>query len=142
MAFHLTGVHHCSIMVSDMNRAASFYREVLGLTEIPTPSTFPAAGLRVRWFDVGNEQVHLMPGGPDKVSPRHFAVHVEDAKAAREHFKSKQVEVRETTPIPGADRFFISDPDGNNIEVIEWFQQWPSGDSNPILPPIVDAENA
>jgi len=26
----------------------------------------------------------------------------------------------EATPIPGADRFFIADPDGNRIELIEW----------------------
>lgn len=135
MSLQLTGVHHCSIMVSEMSRAVSFYRDVLGLKEIPTPSTFPAAGLRVRWFDLGNEQIHLMPGGPDKIAPRHFAVHVQDAKAAREYLKSREVEVRETTPIPGADRFFISDPDGNNIEIIQWVQAWPSADPNPILPP-------
>jgi hypothetical protein len=24
----------------------------------------------------------------------------------------------------GADRFFIADPDGNNIELIQWFRRW------------------
>lgn len=103
-----------------MERAVRFYKEVLGLQEIGIPSTFPMAGLRVRWFQLGDEHIHLMPGGPDNISPRHFAIHVDDAQEAREHFKSKGVEVRETVPIPGADRFFIADPEGNNIEIIQW----------------------
>ena len=27
-------------------------------------------------------------------------------------------------PIAGADRFFISDPSGNNLEIIQWFRRW------------------
>ena len=30
------------------------------------------------------------------------------------------VATEETTPIPGADRFFVYDPDGNRVEFIEW----------------------
>jgi catechol 2,3-dioxygenase-like lactoylglutathione lyase family enzyme len=135
MAVKLTGVHHCSIMVSDLGRAAKFYRDVMQLKEIPTPSTFPAANMRVRWFELGDQQVHLMSGGPDKVGPRHFALHVEDAKKAREHFKRHGIEVRETIPIPGADRFFVSDPDGNNIEIMQWFTRWPEGDEAAVRPP-------
>jgi hypothetical protein len=34
------------------------------------------------------------------------------------------VPVQETTPIPGADRFFILDPDGNRIEIIHWLEPY------------------
>ena len=32
--------------------------------------------------------------------------------------------LEETTPIPGADRFFIADPDGNRIEIIQWLRSY------------------
>ena len=117
----LTGLHHVSILVTDIERAQKFYREVLGLREIGIPSTFPAAGLRVHWFELGDEQIHLLPApAPDALSQRHFAIHVADAQAARAHFASHGVAVSETVPIPGADRFFVRDPDGNRIELIQW----------------------
>ena len=34
------------------------------------------------------------------------------------------MEVKETVPIAGADRFFITDPAGNNLEIIQWFRRW------------------
>jgi catechol 2,3-dioxygenase-like lactoylglutathione lyase family enzyme len=117
----LSGLHHCSILVTDMARARRFYRDVLGLREIVIPSTFPGAGLNVHWFELGDEQIHLIPTPqPDAISQRHFAMHVSDAKAAREELRAKGVEVAETVVIPGADRFFVRDPDGNRIELIEW----------------------
>ena len=44
--------------------------------------------------------------------------------AARRHFADHHIPIQETTPIPGADRFFLSDPDGNRIEVIQWLQPY------------------
>lgn len=117
----LTGIHHCSIVVSDMDRAVAFYKRILGLPEIGIPSTFPPAGLRVRWFQLGDQQLHLIPTPePDATSPRHVALNVDDAQAARAELKNKGVAISESVPIPGANRFFVSDPDGNKIELIEW----------------------
>jgi catechol 2,3-dioxygenase-like lactoylglutathione lyase family enzyme len=117
----LKSIHHCSIVVADMERAVKFYREVMGLQEIGIPSTFPPAGLRVRWFQLGDQHIHLMPAKtPDSISPRHMALEVDSAQASREYFRAKGVGIEETTPIPGADRFMLSDPDGNRIEIIEW----------------------
>lgn len=118
----LTGIHHVSILVSDMDRAVAWYSNALGLEEVKRPSNFVTP---VRWFELGNEQIHLIPNGePDFVSPRHFAIHVDDVQAARQTMAERGVEVQETVPIAGADRFFISDPDGNNIEIIQWFRRW------------------
>jgi len=118
----LTGIHHVSILVSDMERAVAWYSEKLGLKEVKRPSNFMTP---VRWFELGEQQIHLIPSDePDAVSPRHMALHVDDVKAAREVMAGRGVEVRETVPIAGADRFFIADPDGNNIELIQWFRRW------------------
>jgi len=122
----IQGIHHCSIIVSDMERAIHFYRDVLGLQEIGIPSTFKPRGLRVRWFLLGDYQhLHLMPAPePDTISPRHLAIEVDDIQATREYLQSQGVEIREEVPIPGAERFFIADPEGNNIELIHWHETY------------------
>lgn len=118
----LTGIHHVSILVSDMELAVAWYRETLGLKEVMRPSNFVTP---VRWFELGEQQIHLIPAdAPDAISPRHFTIHVDDCEAARGTLAARGVEVRETVPIAGADRFFIADPDGNNIEIIQWFRRW------------------
>jgi catechol 2,3-dioxygenase-like lactoylglutathione lyase family enzyme len=115
----VTHIDHVSVLVTDVGRARRFYAGVLGLTEIPKPKTFDFVAL---WFDLGGgHTLHLLKKPePDTVSPRHFCLRVTDAAAAREHFARHGVETRETTLIPGADRFFVSDPDGNRIEVLQW----------------------
>lgn len=116
----ITGIHHYSVVVRDLVAAAAFYRNLPGLTEIPVPATFGPAGIEARWFQVGGAQVHLIRGdeaGTD--SRRHVALQTENAEESRKHFAALGVQTRETTPIPGADRFFISDPDGNRIEIIQ-----------------------
>jgi len=118
----LTGIHHSSIVVTDMERARQFYGDILGLKQIERPANFTTP---VAWFEVGDEHVHLIPSErPDTQSPRHFALHVDDARGAREHLRSHGIEIQETVPIAGADRFFIQDPDGNTLELIQWNQRW------------------
>lgn len=97
------------------------------MQEIEIPTTFVEAGLQVRWFALGEEQLHLIPSeAADKPSSRHFALHVEDAELARAELGRHDIKFKETTIIPGADRFFITDPDGNLIELIEWRVPYPA----------------
>jgi catechol 2,3-dioxygenase-like lactoylglutathione lyase family enzyme len=118
----LTGIHHVSIVVTDMERAVAWYRQALGLREVVRPSNFITP---VRWFELGREQLHLIPADEaDSLSPRHFALHVDDCAAARETLSARGVGIQETLPIAGAERFFIADPDGNRIEIIQWFRPW------------------
>ena len=118
----LIGIHHVSIVVTDLERSRRFYGQVLGLREIPRPATFDFV---VVWYDLGAQHIHLVPRETaDAPSARHFALQVEDAAAAREHFATFGVPTRETTPIPGCDRFFVHDPDGNLIEIMQWFRPY------------------
>jgi catechol 2,3-dioxygenase-like lactoylglutathione lyase family enzyme len=111
-------IDHCSVLITDLERSRRFYGGVLGLREIARPKTFDFV---VAWYDLGNQHLHLLlKPRPDTISPRHFALRVADANAAREHFRKHDISIQETVAIPGADRFFIADPDGNRIEIICW----------------------
>jgi catechol 2,3-dioxygenase-like lactoylglutathione lyase family enzyme len=117
-----TQLDHCSVLITDVERSRRFYGGLLGLREIAYPKTFD---FTVVWYDLGNQHLHLLlKDRPDTVSPRHFALRVADVAAAREYFRDHGVPVDETTPIPGADRFFIRDPDGNRIEIIQWLRPY------------------
>jgi glyoxylase I family protein len=109
---------HVSVIITDVERSRRFYAGILGLREIPKPRTFDFV---VLWFDLGGQQLHLLlKNQADTISPRHFALRVADAQAARPYFHAHGIATQETTLIPGADRFFIADPDGNRLEIIQW----------------------
>lgn len=123
-----THIDHCSVLITDLAIARRFYRDVLGLQEIPKPKTFDFVAL---WFQLADGQtLHLLQKPhPDTRSPRHFALRVPDAKAARDHFRSHGVDIQETGPIPFCDRFFVNDPDGNRIELIQWIEPYDPSES-------------
>jgi catechol 2,3-dioxygenase-like lactoylglutathione lyase family enzyme len=125
----ITQIDHCSIIITDVERSRRFYRDLLGLKEIHKPRTFDFV---VVWFDLGNQHLHLLlKEKPDTLSPRHFALRVTDAQAARRYFQGHGLATEETTPIPGADRFFIYDPDGNRIEIIQWQRPYDPAENAP-----------
>ena len=120
----VTQIDHVSVIITDVERSRRFYRDLIGLKEINKPRMFDFV---VLWFELGNHQLHLLlKDRPDTRSPRHFALRVKDARAARAYFREHDVPTEETTPIPGADRFFIYDPDGNRIEIIQWLRPYSS----------------
>ena len=123
----VTQIDHVSVLITDVQRSRHFYRDILGLKEIAKPRTFNFVAL---WFDLGNQQLHLLlKSQPDTRSPRHFALRVADVAAARSYIRERGIAMEETTLIPGADRFFVYDPDGNRIEVIQWIDPYDPGAS-------------
>ncbi len=122
MTMPITQIDHCSVLITDVARSRHFYGNILGLKEIAGPRTFDFV---VVWFDLGSQHLHLLlKDSPDTISPRHFALRVTDIAAARTHCHQHDVEIVETTPIPFCDRFFIRDPDGNRIEIIQWLKTY------------------
>jgi len=118
----VTNIDHVSVIITDVERSRRFYRDVLGLKEMAKPKSFDFVAL---WFDLGNQQLHLLlKEKPDLKSARHFALGVEDVPAARTYFRDKGIPTEETTVIPGADRFFVYDPDSNRIEIIRWAERY------------------
>lgn len=122
--FSITKLDHVSVLITDVERSRRFYRDVLGMREINSPRTFDFV---VVWFEIDGQHVHLLlKDNPDTQSPRHFALRVTDVAVARRYFQGLGVPTQETTLIPGADRFFIHDPDGNRIEIIQWLRPYSS----------------
>jgi glyoxylase I family protein len=127
MSLPILKIDHVSVIITDVERSRRFYRDLLGLREINKPRTFDFV---VVWFDLGDQHLHLLlKDRPDTLSPRHFALRVADAAGARAFFRAHDVPVQETTPIPGADRFFVADPDGNRIEIIQWLRPYDSAEN-------------
>jgi catechol 2,3-dioxygenase-like lactoylglutathione lyase family enzyme len=122
-------IDHVSVLVTNVERSRHFYKIILGLKEIHKPRTFDFVAV---WFDLGDQHIHLLlKDKPDAISPRHFALRVHDAQEARRYFEQQGIAIQEGTPIPGADRFFISDPDGNRIEIIQWLRPYSSEENAP-----------
>lgn len=116
--YSLTHIDHCTVLVTDPVRARHFYGELLGLREIPPPREFDFPAI---WYDLGGTYLHLLiKDQPDTPSPRHFCLAVSDAQAARADLQQKGLKIDETVKIAAADRFFIRDPDGNRIELLQW----------------------
>ncbi len=112
---HLSGVHHVSLNVDDVETAGRFYREVLGLEVLPRPD-FGFPGL---WLEAGGQQIHLIQVDDHRAPEgQHFAFRVEDLDAALEDLRGKGVETSPAFEVPGAGRqSFLRDPAGNIIEL-------------------------
>jgi catechol 2,3-dioxygenase-like lactoylglutathione lyase family enzyme len=118
MSLGIEGFDHLTVIVTDMAHARAFYGGILGLQEIGRPKSFDFQAV---WYQIGDRQLHLLvKPTPDTVGQRHFALRVADVSAARKQCIAQGLPTAETTLIPGADRFFIRDPDGNRIEIIRW----------------------
>ncbi len=116
--FPVTHIDHCSVLITDVALARHFYGVQLGLREIAAPASFDFIAI---WYDLGGTYLHLLlKPQADTIGPRHFCLHVSDIAAARMHCQQQSLKMDETVKIPGADRFFIRDPDGNRIEVLQW----------------------
>lgn len=95
--------------------ARRFYGEILGLGEIPPPSTL--ASMDLIWFQLGDTELHVFPiaGEPTDVG-QHFCIQVSDVDALRARLAAHDVAIIDDTAIPNRPRFFCHDPFGNRIE--------------------------
>ncbi|SFF79718.1 Catechol 2,3-dioxygenase [Halobacillus alkaliphilus] len=117
------GLHHVSLLVTDIERAKHFYGEVLGFEE---SSERPDFGFPGAWYQVGETQIHLIVHnegktlrGTSEIDSRdgHFAVRVKNIETFLERMETYGVEIL-NKPHNKTDwhQVFICDPDGNVIE--------------------------
>jgi catechol 2,3-dioxygenase-like lactoylglutathione lyase family enzyme len=122
----LNGVLETALYVEDLERAARFYEDVLGLTALTSDSRFRA-------YDVGRRSVLLLfrrgatletvtlPGGTipphDGYGPLHIAFAVDDLPAWEQRLEEKEVGIEGRTTWPrGGRSLYVRDPDGHLLE--------------------------
>jgi catechol 2,3-dioxygenase-like lactoylglutathione lyase family enzyme len=101
------------------NQARGFYGDVLGLREIPKPVELAARG--GAWFDLGGaQQLHLGVEAEFRPARKaHVAFDVEDLDALAARCQTAGYAPRADHKIPGIRRFFVDDPFGNRLELVE-----------------------
>lgn len=111
--------HHVSVPrppgAESAERARRFYCDIIGLREIPVPSTLTASDLV--WFAVGDAELHLYAEPASGGHGRHFCLHVDNQATLRVQLIAAGYPCGDTIPIPGRPRFFTTDPFGNSIEI-------------------------
>ena len=115
MSFRL---QHVSIPRPPGSEAATraFYGDLLGLPEIPAPSSIQA--MEVIWFKIGADaELHCFREEPlEDPSTRHFCLVVEDLAGVRRKLNDAGHAPYDVEAIAGRPRFFCRDPFGNIIE--------------------------
>jgi catechol 2,3-dioxygenase-like lactoylglutathione lyase family enzyme len=107
---------HVNVEVTDLRRALAFYHH-LGLTEVPRAGTPNREGSWLRFAD--GRELHLSVAPAKSPSHAHFAVLVDDLLTARTVFEELGLAIEPARDLPGLQRFFVRDPDGNRIEIAQ-----------------------
>ena len=119
----IKGIHHVSILTSDVARSIKFYSGILGLT--PSDKR-PDLGFEGTWFELGQQQVHLIQADPVPATgksnvrggrDRHIAFQVDDINHLIEILESEGIEFERSRT--GRAALFCRDPDGNALEFID-----------------------
>jgi demethylmenaquinone methyltransferase/2-methoxy-6-polyprenyl-1,4-benzoquinol methylase len=117
---NITRINHVQITIPPgaEDQARAFYCEVLGLTEIEKPEALKSRG--GLWLQLGDQQVHIgTENGVDRhASKAHIAYEVDDLTVWRERLTGAGVNIDDSIPIPGYERFECRDPFGNRLEMI------------------------
>jgi len=100
------------------DEARRFYRDLLGIPEVPKPPELAARG--GAWFERDGLKVHL---GVDKAftpaRKAHPAFIVADLQALIARLAAAAVPVRDDEPLDGYLRVYVDDPFGNRLELLE-----------------------
>ncbi len=119
----LCGIHHTSVLVTDLDRSLDFYCNVLGLE---VDSSRPDIGYPGAWLQVGVQQIHLLQlPNMDPVEDRpahvgrdrHTAFSVTNLQVIEDGLLTAGIAF--TRSRSGRRALFCRDPDGNGIELVE-----------------------
>lgn len=114
---------HASLLVNSLEIALEFYCKILGFEE---RSDRPDLGYPGAWFQLGEQQIHLMQlpnvdplmgrpehGGRD----RHLALAVDSLDELKERLAAANIPF--TTSRSGRPALFCRDPDANALEFVQ-----------------------
>lgn len=119
-AFRVIALDHVQLAMpaGGEDLARSFYRDVLGLAELPKPANLAARG--GIWFTSGSLKLHLgVEAGFRPARKAHPAFLVENLPALLARCTAAGFPPTEDEPLEGYTRAYLTDPFGNRIEVME-----------------------
>lgn len=117
-------INHIAIAVTDLEESETFYRDVIGLKQIPEPF---GLGMHA-WFQIGESQLHVIRGATERKERNkynHLCFSVSNMDQFIERITSHGVEFSDwdmnpgqiTTRVDGVQQIYFTDPDGYWIEV-------------------------
>ena len=119
----ILGIAHISLYVHDMDKARSFYKDLLGYQE-PFHLDNPDGSLSMAFIKVNDRQyIELAPekaANTDRLN--HISIEVDDAEAMRAYLAANGVKVPAAVP-KGRIRnsnFTVKDPDGHGVEIVQY----------------------
>jgi catechol 2,3-dioxygenase len=126
MGIKVRNVGHVVLKVRDIERAARFYRDVLGLKEVAR-GTF---GRPMAFFSTGDNHhdVAVMEVGADAPAPppeatglSHVALRIgtslDELRAAHAHLAAHGITQMRMRDHVVSQSIYVNDPDGNNVEL-------------------------
>ena len=134
----ILGVAHLAVFVSDLPKARAFYEGLLGFEEpftLPKPDgTVEIAFVKIndrQWIELFNRP----SAGEGQLN--HIAIYTDDADGMRDYLASQGVAVPERVAKgrTGNKNFMVKDPDGHNVEIVEYQpDSWTGKDAGAHVP--------
>jgi catechol 2,3-dioxygenase-like lactoylglutathione lyase family enzyme len=116
----LLHIQHVGVTVptSGLEEAKAFYGGLLGLEEAPRSEE--ELGRPGVWYKLGATELHIQCRDklPEGETDYHPGFAVGDVHALKAELRSKGVEIIESAPVAGRERFFVRDPFGNRLEFL------------------------
>ena len=119
------GYNHRALPVSDLNASARFYKDIMGLKEIPNRTGKDTR----RWFSLGEDlELHLILAErkiPKQSKDNHFALFTDHLDRLAAHLRQKGIPYSSWQGDPqtigvradGIRQLYLQDPDGYWIEI-------------------------
>lgn len=119
---------HTCVRVKDLDKSLAFYKDVLGMKEVRRLD-YPDYKFTLVYLALPGDEVELeLTYNYDQEEPYdlgngygHIAIGVENLEDTHEEFSQSGLDVTELTGLSdgAASYFFIKDPDGYKIEIIQ-----------------------
>ena len=122
----LRAIDHVQIAIPAGGEEAArpFYRDLLGLTEVPKTGVQATRG--GCWFEAGDIKVHLGVEEPFRANRKaHVAFLVDDVAAIGAKASAAGYETKSDDDLEGYERVFIHDPFGNRLEFLKPLSPFP-----------------
>jgi glyoxalase family protein len=126
----ITGLHHITLLCADVQRSASFYRDLLGMRLVERSRNPDDPNAEHLLFGASGESAGTMvtcmaypdleEGFTGRGSTHHFALGVEsddELSAWREYLVSRGVDVTEVYDRGTFKSIYVRDPDGHLVEI-------------------------